>query len=242
MIIILLNICSIFKTKITKMSTIPKSAFKFLKSLKKNNNRDWMQENKKEYLANEKMLKQFYVTIELNLNKTDEISKLKVFRINRDLRFSKDKTPYNVHRSASFARAGAHRRGGYYLRLEPGNSMMAGGFFSPEPSDLVRIRKEFEMYALEIREILNQKEFKKAFGGFNQEYIVKTAPRNFDKKGSNIDLIRLKSYFVVHSFTDSEVFSEDFSENLTKHFLLLRPYFDYMSEVLTTDLNGVSLI
>ena len=201
-----------------------------------------MQENKKEYLANEKLLKQFYATIESNINKTDEISKLKVFRINRDLRFSKDKTPYNVHRSASFSRAGAHRRGGYYLRLEPGNSMMAGGFFSPEPPDLLRIRKEFEMDASEIREILNQKEFKNAFGGFNQEYAVKTAPRNFDKEDPNIDLIKLKSYFVVHSFSDAEVFSEDFSENLTKHFLLLRPYFDYMSEVLTTDLNGVSLI
>jgi len=224
------------------MNSVPKSAFSFLKSLKKNNNRDWMQENKKEYLANEKSLKQFYTIIESNLNKSDEISKLKVFRINRDLRFSKDKTPYNVHRSASFSRAGAHRRGGYYLRLEPGNSMMAGGFFSPESSDLLRIRKEFEMDTSEIRSILSNNNFRKAFGGFNQEYAVKTAPRNFDKDDPNIDLIKLKSYFVVHNFTDSEVFSEDFSENVTKHFLLLRPYFNYMSEVLTTDLNGISLI
>ena len=224
------------------MNRIPKSAFSFLKSLKKNNNREWMQENKKEYLANEKSLKSFYSTIESNLNKVDEISKLKVFRINRDLRFSKDKTPYNVHRSASFSRAGLHRRGGYYLRLEPGKSMMAGGFFSPEPSDLLRIRREFEMDATEIRKILNEKNFNKAFGGFNQEYAVKTAPRNFDKEDPNIDLIKLKSYFVVHHFTDDEVFSENFEENLTYHFLLLRPYFDYMSEVLTTDLNGISLI
>jgi uncharacterized protein (TIGR02453 family) len=224
------------------MERIPKSAFTFLKSLKKNNNRDWMQVNKKEYLANEKSLKQFYKAIEYNLNKSDEISKLKVFRINRDLRFSNDKTPYNVHRSVSFSRAGVHRRGGYYLRLEPGNSMMAGGFFSPEPSDLLRIRKEFEMDATAIREVLNKKDFKKAFGGFNQEYAVKTAPRNFDKNDPNIDLIKLKSYFVVHHFKDTEVFSDNFEENLTNHFLLLRPYFDYMSEILTTDLNGISLI
>ncbi len=224
------------------MSTIPKSTFLFLKSLKKNNNRDWMQENKKEYLANEKLLKQFYTSIESNLNKIDEISKVKVFRINRDLRFSKDKTPYNVHRSVNFARVGAHRRGSYYLRLESGNSMMAGGFFSPESSDLLRIRKEFEMDSSEIRDILKQKKFKKAFGGFNQESTVKTAPRNFNKEDPNIDLIKLKSYFVVHPFTDAEVFSEDFLENVTTHFLLLRPYFDYMSEVLTTDLNGVSLL
>ena len=221
---------------------IPKEVFKFLKELKKNNHRDWMLEHKKTYLANEKELKKFYAEVETGLNVNDEISKLKVFRINRDVRFSKDKTPYNVHRSASFSRAGAHRRGGYYLRLEPGKSAMAGGFFSPEPADLLRIRKEFEMDATAIRKILNQKDFNKAFNGFVQEYAVKTAPKGFSKDDPNIDLIRLKSYFVVHEFSDSEVHAKDFKDNLLHHYKLLRPYFDYMSEVLTTDLNGVSLI
>ena len=223
------------------MAAIQKSIFSFLNRLKTNNNRDWMTEHKKEYQSNEKLLKQFYGSVQDSLNITDEISKLKVFRINRDLRFSKDKTPYNIHRSASFSRAGAHRRGGYYLRIEPGKSAMAGGFFSPEPVDLLRIRREFEMDTTEIRTILNQKEFKKAFQGFNQENQLKTAPRDFNKEDPNIDLIKLKNYFVVHHFTDDEVMSKDFEDQLMNHFLLLRPYFDYMSEVLTTDLNGVSL-
>ena len=221
---------------------IPKSAFDFLLRLKENNNRDWMQEHKKEYLANENELKEFYSAVEKGLNSTDEISKLKVFRINRDIRFSNNKTPYNVHRSVSFSRAGTHRRGGYYLRLESGNSYMAGGFFSPEPADLLRIRKEFEMDSSEIREILEKKDFKKAFGGFNQENAVKTAPKGFSKEDPNIDLIRLKSLFVKHSFTDEEVFASDFKENLIKHYQLLRPLFNYMSDVLTTDLNGESLL
>ena len=224
------------------MATIQKSSFSFLNKLKKNNNRDWMTEHKKEYQSSEKLLKQFYSSVEDRLNITDEISKLKVFRINRDLRFSKDKTPYNVHRSASFSRAGAHRRGGYYLRLEPGKSAMAGGSFSPEPADLLRIRKEFEMDASEIREILNEKEFKKTFKEFDQTYKVKTAPKGFNKEDENIELIRLKSYFVVHNFTDEEVFADNFQENLMHKYKLLRPYFDYMSDVLTTDLNGVSLL
>ena len=223
-------------------ASIPKSTFDFLKKLKQNNHRDWMQEHKKEYLKGESSLKEFYAQVEAELNKTDEIAKLKVFRINRDVRFSKDKTPYNVHRSASFSRAGAHRRGGYYLRLEPGNSAMAGGFFSPEPSDLLRIRKEFEMDTIEIRDILKQNSFNKAFQGFDQTYSVKTAPKGFSKEDPNIDLIKLKSFFVVHKFTDAEVFSTQFKDNLLQHFLLLRPFFDYMSEVLTTDLNGVSTI
>ena len=158
------------------------------------------------------VLKTFFKSVENKLNIDDEISKVKVFRINRDVRFSKNKTPYNVHRSVSFSRSGAHRRGGYYLRIEPGKSAMAGGFFSPEATDLLRIRKEFELDATEIKEIINHKDFKKAFGGFNQDYRLKTAPRNFSREDVNIDLIKLKSYFVVHKFTDEEVLSEDFEE------------------------------
>lgn len=222
--------------------TIPKAAFDFLLELKENNNREWMQAHKKEYLAQEKSLKEFYASVEKGLNTTDEIAKTKIFRINRDIRFSNDKTPYNVHRSVSFSRAGAQRRGGYYLRLESGNSYMAGGFFDPNPTDLLRIRKEFEMDSSEIREILNNKEFKKAFGNFNQEYVVKTAPKGFNKEDENIDLIRLKSYFVNHRYTDAEVFAPDFRDRLIHHYQLLRPFFNYMSEVLTTDLNGESLL
>ena len=222
--------------------TIPKSAFDFLLELKENNNRDWMQEHKKEYLGNEKALKEFYTEVEKGLNVTDEIAKTKIFRINRDIRFSKNKTPYNSHRSVSFSRAGAHRRGGYYLRLESGNSYMAGGFFDPNPADLLRIRKEFEMDSSEIREILEQKDFKKSFEGFNQGNSVKTAPRGFNAEDENIDLIRLKGFTVRHNFTDEEVFAEDFKDKLIYHYTLLRPFFNYLSDVLTTDLNGVSLL
>ena len=223
-------------------NTIPKDAFSFLKDLKINNHRDWMQEHKKRYQNNEKALKKFYAEVEKGLNQTDQIEKLKVFRINRDIRFSNDKTPYNVHRSVSFTRAGEHRRGGYYLRLEPGNSLMAGGFFQPEPKDLLRIRKEFEMDPDPIRKILSKDSFQKAFGGFVQEYRVKTAPKGFSKDDPNIDLIRLKSFFVTHHFTDDEVLAPDFKDQLLYHYKLLRPFFDYMSEILTTDFNGVSLL
>ncbi|EDM44552.1 hypothetical protein SCB49_13310 [unidentified eubacterium SCB49] len=223
-------------------TTIPKSSFQFLKKLYKNNHREWMAENKATYLASEKQLKLFYAEVQSRLQETDKIARQKVFRINRDIRFSKDKTPYNVHRSVSWSREGAQRRGGYYLRLEPGNSFMAGGFFAPEPSDLLRIRKEFEMDSSEIREILAVSEFKKAFGVFSQDNAVKTAPKGFSKDDSNIDLIRLKSFVVKHSFTDNEVHASDFTDKLMYHYQLLRPYFDYMSDVLTTDLNGVSLL
>ncbi len=213
--------------------------FKFLEVLKENNEREWMTDNKTWYLKNEELLKAFYKDVEAGLNTFDQIEKTKVFRIHRDVRFSKNKTPYNVHRSASFSRKGTQRRGGYYLRIEPnGKSRMAGGFFNPSPADLLRIRKEFELDAKPIRAILKNKEFKAAFKGFSTNNQVKTAPRNFDVDHPSIDLIRNKSFVVAHSFTDDEVLAKDFKENLLAHYRLLIPFFDYMSDVLTTDLNG----
>lgn len=224
------------------ITAVPQASLTFLKDLKKNNTREWMADHKSRYQDSEKVLKDLYATIKTGLNETDEIEKLKIFRINRDIRFSKDKTPYNVHRSASFSRAGAHRRGGYYLRIEPGNkSVVAGGFFNPEKEDLKRIRTEFHLDASEIRDILNDSAFAKAFpNGFETTNAVKTAPRDFEKDDPNIDLIKLKSFFVRKEFTDQEVMASDFSDRVLNHFRLLRPFFNYMSDVLTTDLNGES--
>lgn len=226
------------------ITAVPRASLAFLKDLKKNNTREWMADHKSRYQDSEKVLKELYATIKAGLNETDEIEKLKIFRINRDIRFSKDKTPYNVHRSASFSRAGAHRRGGYYLRIEPGDkSVIAGGFFNPEAADLKRIRTEFHLDASEIRDILNDSAFAKAFpNGFETTNAVKTAPRDFDKNDPNIDLIKLKSFVVRKEFTDREVMQSDFSETVVSHYKLLRPYFDYMSDVLTTDLNGESIL
>ncbi|SDW02161.1 TIGR02453 family protein [Aequorivita viscosa] len=119
---------------------------------------------------------------------------------------------------------------------------MAGGFFEPNKEDLFRIRKEFEIDASEIRKILNEKEFKKTFGNLLQTNAVKSAPKGFDKDHENIDLIKLKSFVVKRSYTNEEVLSEDFAETLVQHYKQLRLFFDYMSSVLTTDLNGVSLL
>ena len=154
-------------------------------------------------------------------------------------------TPEAPARDSHRGRVGsAHRRGGYYLRLEPGGkSVVAGGFFNPEAKDLKRIRSEFQMDADEIREILAEPAFAKAYGGqFTPRDPLKTAPKGFDKNDPNIDLLRFKSFYVTHTFTDKEVHAADFGEKVLAHFRLLRPFFDYMSDVLTTDLNGESLL
>ena len=222
--------------------TIDPTVLKFLSDLKANNNREWFQANKKTYDGIRAEMNLFYQDIMQRLNQHDEIDKLKMFRIYRDVRFSHDKTPYNPHFAGSFSRSGKRLRGGYYLRIRPGESFLAGGFWAPNKEDLFRIRKEFELDDQEIRDVLSNKEFRKHFGSELRGDEVKTAPKGFDKEHPAIDLIRKKGFVAVREFTDSEVMNKNFANQVDGAFKALRPYFDYMSEVLTTDLNGVSLV
>ena len=225
------------------MSTaIPKSALDFFKKLQKNNNREWFTEHKPEFKAIETEVKLVYNEIYNRLNSHDEVDKLKLFRIYRDVRFSKNKTPYKTHFGGSFHRKKPELRGGYYLHISPNNeSFLATGFWQPNPADLLRMRKEFEMDANEMREIINNKMFKSVWGELEGDE-VKTAPKGFNKEDKNIDLIKKKQYIFTKKFTDKEVLSKDFLVTVHDAFKAVRPYFDYMSDVLTTNLNGESLL
>jgi uncharacterized protein (TIGR02453 family) len=221
---------------------ILKEALDFFKVLEKNNNRDWFNENKPEFKALEGEMKIFYNKVLENLNKHDDIDKLKIFRIYRDVRFSKNKLPYKIHFGGSFHRTKPKLRGGYYLHIQPNNeSFIATGFWEPAPADLLRMRKEFEMDDKEIRDILGNKKFKNIWGNFVGDE-VKTAPKGFSKDHKSIDLIKKKQYIFTKKFTDKEVLDANFISEIDSAFKSVRPYFDYMSDVLTTDLNGVSLI
>jgi uncharacterized protein (TIGR02453 family) len=223
-------------------ATISSSVLTFLKNLEKNNNRDWFTENKKTFKAVEEEVKTVYNEIHSLLNEHDEIDKLKVFRIYRDVRFSKDKTPYKTHFGGSFHRKKPALRGGYYLHIAPNNkSFIATGFWEPNKEDLFRIRKEFEMDDEEIRKIVNHKSFKDVWGDFVGDE-VKTAPKGFSKEHPAIDLIKKKQYIFTKEYTDKQVLDTNFLTEVNNSFKAIRPFFDYMSAVLTTDLNGESLL
>ncbi|WP_452601243.1 DUF2461 domain-containing protein [Pontimicrobium sp. MEBiC06410] len=223
-------------------TTVDKNVFPFFKKLEKNNNRDWLNENKPEFKALESNIKVFYNSILERLNVHDEIDKLKLFRIYRDVRFSKNKLPYKTHFGGAFHRTKPRLRGGYYLHLQPNNeSFIATGFWEPAKEDLLRIRKEFEMDDQEIRDIINNKTFKSIWGEFVGEE-VKTAPKGFSKEHPAIDLIKKKQFIFTRKFTDKDVLASDFLDKVDDAFKAIRPYFDYMSDVLTTDLNGVSML
>lgn len=221
---------------------IDNATLAFLKELKENNTREWFQENKPRFQEIQTDVKGFYEEIRQGLSEFDEIDRFKLFRIYRDVRFSKDKTPYQPHFAGSFSRTGKRLRGGYYLRIRPGESFLAGGFWAPNKEDLFRIRKEFEISDQEIRAILSSSNFTEKFGGKLEGEEVKTAPKGFQKEHPAIDLIRKKGFIAVRNFSDKEVVSSNFINEVITSFKALGPFFDYMSEVLTTDLNGVSTI
>jgi uncharacterized protein (TIGR02453 family) len=167
--------------------------------------------------------------------------KKSLFRIYRDTRFSKDKIPYKTNWAGGFQRATKKRRGGYYFHIEPGNSFVGGGFWGPEPKDLKRIRDEFSYDAAPLRKILKSKSFIDTFGTLEGEK-VKTSPKGFSADNPAIDLIKYKQFLLIKRFTDKEVLSDDFLKQVNDTLKKMRPFLDYMSEVLTSDENGVSIV
>lgn len=216
--------------------------FHFLKDLQKNNDRDWFNEHKTEFKSHETQAKQSFKQLFDALKRHDFVDDYKVFRIYRDVRFSKNKLPYKTHFAASFHRKKPELRGGYYVHIQPNDaSFIATGFWNPSKDDLLRIRKEFEQDAQEMRTIINTSALKTVWGALEGEEL-KTAPRNFDQDHPAIDLIRKKQFTFTKTYTDEDVLSDHFIEDVNAAFKTIRPFFDYMSDVLTSNLNGESLI
>jgi len=217
------------------------STLQFLKDLAANNNREWFQANKDRYEAALDNMKAFSRTVESALGETDLLESATLFRIYRDVRFSKDKSPYKNNFGLGLSRATKRLRGGYYLQIEPGGSFVGGGFWQPNAEDLKRIRAEFAIDDQPIREIMADPGFRKYFGTLQGEEL-KTAPQGFDKNHPALDLLRKKSFVVKRNFTDAEVTGDLFLHEVIQSFRAMRPYFDYMSLVLTTNLNGESVL
>ncbi|MEP7266841.1 MAG: DUF2461 domain-containing protein [Saprospiraceae bacterium] len=225
-------------------TTIHKSTLDFLKSVSKNNNRDWFNNNRQKYVDAHENIIAFTEALLKEIQKHDHLettsAKESLMRIYRDTRFSKDKTPCKTHFSGGFKRATKNLRGGYYFQIGPGASIAAGGFFSPEPHDLLRIRKDIEINYSSWRRMLAAKKFKSTFTELKGEKLL-TSPKGFPKDHPAIDLLRHKQFYFRHPFTDKEILGTDFLKQMNQAFKNLRPYFDYMSDILTTDMNGESI-
>lgn len=198
-----------------------KNVIPFLCDLAANNNKPWFEKNKSWYQLAMKDFHDFIDQLIVRLSDTDKslqgvIAKDCVFRIYRDVRFSKDKTPYKTHFGAHMAVGGRKsKKAGFYLHIDPiGTSFTGGGVHMPEAPVLKAIRNEIYQVPEELLEILNAKNYKKYFDGLWDENKLKTAPKGFPKDFLHIDLLRYKSYVATHNLQLSDLKSENFSELL----------------------------
>jgi len=200
---------------------INRQTLDFLKDLVKNNNREWFQANKHRHdAARENVIGFARELIEL-LHQTDpEISKdldprKCVMRIYRDIRFSTNKTPYKNNFGMSIPTRGLKNGGAeYYLHITPGGSFIAGGYWMPGGDHLKAIRQEIDYNGNELKKIVDEPEFVKLFGNFRTQEQLKTIPQGYTADNEHIDLIKLKSFIVMHNLTDAEICSPDALQNI----------------------------
>jgi len=225
-------------------ATINSSTFDFLKKLKRNNNREWFQRNKNHYLQAQENVSGWVGQLIQEMNKHDQLetasAKESLYRIYNDVRFAEDKTPYNPRFAGYLRREKPALRGGYYYWIKPGESRIGCGFVYPNSADLKRIREDISENFLEWKKLISTGEIKKVFGEMQGDQ-VKTAPRGFPKDHAAIDLLRYKQFWFERSFSDQEVLAGTFLKAVNNTFKTIRPFFDYMSDVLGTNSNGEPL-
>ena len=222
---------------------ITKEALQFLADLIANNNTEWMHENKKRYESYKKDYHSFITSILTEMKPLDRsLEPLEVknctFRINRDIRFSKDKSPYKTNMGVWMSQNKNRKNSpGYYIHYEKGNCFIAGGVWCPEPNELKLIRKEIEFFHDDLEAIVSNKNFKKEFNELDrgENNVLKKAPKDFDPNHPAIEFLKLKS-FTSSSKIDDKLFTDkDFSKIIAQKLITLKPMNDFLSRALETE-------
>lgn len=222
---------------------LTKEAVQFLADLVANNNTDWMHANKKRYDNFKKDYHSYIASILAEMKPLDKkLDSLEVknctFRINRDIRFSKDKSPYKtnigVWMSQNMNRKNAP---GYYIHFEKGNSFIAGGCWCPEPNELKQIRKEIAFFHDDLEAIVNDKKFKSEFGAMTRDEnnVLKKAPKDFEPDHPAIEFLKLKSFTASERIDDKLFLDKDFSKIVAQKLITLKPMNDFLNRALETE-------
>ena len=210
------------------------STLLFLKDLHKNNNREWFNENKDRYRAAHTNVADFVEVLIEEIGKFDEEilkidAKKALFRIYRDVRFSKDKSLYKTNFGAGLGMGKSNRISGYYLHIEPGKSFLAGGVYQPDTSVLKEIRKEISINSKEFLSILQQDEFRNNFRGLSVEQKLQRVPAGFEKDDPMAEFLKLKNFIVVHPVSNEALMKEDAAKNFAQIFKSIKPLNDFLS-------------
>lgn len=219
------------------MATITKNTFQFLKDLKQNNERDWFLANKSKFEIAKKEFEIFITELIGEISKFDpdighHSAKDCIFRIYRDVRFSKDKSPYKTHFgahiSAAAKKSDIHSKAGYYIHIEPGASMLAGGAYLPQGPWIKAIRQEINYNADELKKIVNSAPFKGYFGEMEGEKL-KRAPQGYQPDHPEIELLKYKSFLATHYCIDKQVLADDFPDHCARVFKALLPFDQFLN-------------
>jgi len=210
--------------------------FRFLAQLRKNNDRTWFEAHRAEYEDAKARFESLVDQIIAGLAPVDGLAGLQAkdttMRIFRDVRFSKDKSPYRTSMAANLAPGGRKsQKYGYHMSLAPGESIIAGGMYMPEPAQLNRLREAIAADARPLTAVVQDKNFKKYFGALEGEK-VKTVPQGYDKSHPDIELLRFKQFLAVHRMPDEIVLAPKFAAYAVKVCAAMRPFNDYLNQVL----------
>ncbi|MBX9784662.1 MAG: DUF2461 domain-containing protein [Chitinophagaceae bacterium] len=214
------------------------STLKFLSNLKKNNNKPWFDANRKQYEDAKADFANFIQTIiEKHGKKDASIAHLQakecMFRINRDVRFSKDKSPYKTNMGA-FINAGGKKSNlaGYYFHLEPGGCFAGGGMYMPMPPDLAKIRQEIDYNLADFKKIISSKKFKTAYGDFDRdaEYLLSRVPKGYEADNPAADYLKLKSFVATIKIPDISLTSKTLVKEVSTAFEALQPLIEFLNK------------
>jgi uncharacterized protein (TIGR02453 family) len=216
------------------------TTLKFLKDLKKNNNKPWFDAHRKQYEDAKKDFASFIqLVIEKHGKKDESIAHLKAkdctFRINRDVRFSKDKSPYKDNMGAYMSRGGKKSPfGGYYFHCQPGRCFVGGGLWMPMPPDLNKIRQEIDYNFNAFKKIIGSKKFKSVYGDLSRdaEYVLTRVPKGYNTDNPAVEYLKMKSFVSMASLKDADLTSKDLLNKTVIAFEALQPLIDFVNHSL----------
>ena len=222
---------------------ISTEALQFLEDLIAHNNTDWMHANKKRYENYKKEYHSFIASILAEMKPLDKsLEPLEVknctFRINRDIRFSKDKSPYKTNMGVWLTQNKFRKNSaGYYIHFEKGNSFIAGGVWCPEVDELKKIRKEIAFFYDDLNEIVSNKTFKSIFKELTREEVntLKKAPKDFDPNHPAIEFLKLKSFTASQKIDEKLFTDKDFSKIIAQKLIALKPLNDFLNRAIETE-------
>lgn len=229
------SICILAESiKMLQLATI-----KFLKDLKKNNNKSWFDKNRKVYEAAKADFGGFIqAVIDQHAKKDSSIKNILakdcLFRINRDIRFAKDKSPYKSNFGASINKGGrkAMNSAGYYFHLEPGGSFTGGGIYMPMPDELKKVRQEIDYNFADFKKIISAKKFKSVYGDVDKsaEFLLSRVPKGYQPDNPAAEYLRLKSYIAMIKISDTDLISKDLVKKTVAAFEALQPLIEFVNE------------